>query len=159
MAWSWGWHSGFLQAIWGSNLCPETGYPNGFVVLFSSYRKTMCRCLRLGYNLFLLHPFHFIIHYNSTIQRHTDRHRAFWNKQYLNNLTFHVSIVQDELLSKISHCTFSVQIYFIHKNQYQLVALSPWRCSIVRPKHVGELTNKYIIQCNKLVLIFCSRKI
>lgn len=101
MAWSWGWHSCFLRAIWGSNLFTETGFPNGVVVLCSSYRKTTCRCLRLGYNLFLPHPFHFIIHYNATIQRHTDRHKAFWNKQYLNNIIFHVSIVQDELLSKV----------------------------------------------------------
>jgi hypothetical protein len=47
----------------------------------------------------------------------------------------------------------------VETNAAHIIDVSLKMACEVWPKHVGELINKYIIQCNKLVLILCVEDI
>jgi hypothetical protein len=53
-----------IQEVPGSNLNPETGYPDWGFSWFSSIPTGECQdsALKLGHDCFLLNPFQFIIH-------------------------------------------------------------------------------------------------
>jgi hypothetical protein len=51
-----------IREVPSSNLGLNTGYPNKNCSLLSCPFRQMTRCLKLGHDRFLLHPFQFIIH-------------------------------------------------------------------------------------------------
>lgn len=97
---------------------PRPDFLTSVVVLFSSYRKTTRRCLRLGYKLFLPHPFHFIIHYNATIQRHTDRQTQSVLKQAILGQP-HISCqycARRTVVESFTFYNFCVNIFYSQKS-------------------------------------------
>jgi len=54
-------------------------------------------------------------------------------------------------------CLVNLKLHIFHATVHKTsVPISKY---YVPPKHVGEMTNKQIMQCNKLVWIFCEQSV